>query len=341
MPGCCASGSYVAVFLAARVQYTTRVPTVCPCAVSFLQREDYDHVLVSEPVWNKLVAWYGGGPAIPRRVIVSEQTFQARIEMYPQYCKVRSVGDDGNPQDDEQVIMLGRSLTVAQALTEACAKLNVAPATSRMWAKVEGQDDFGLADPALTMGDVRRAVCMVMWFCAPPTDVRVGVAMHQIAAEDDQTAVLIETQNADGTWKRTVADTTAADDAPGADDPQEGAEPFDAVAWRAGLKVDDRLDAQDSDGKWFESIVREVKTEGGEDLLFIHYRGWEERWNSWTKRSSAKLQPRFTKVKNFRDFRVNDKIECKHARRWFEASVEDVRAARQAAGWCVAEARPC
>ena len=71
-------------------------------------------MLIPQSVWDNLVKWHGGGPAFPRKVVVSEQTFQARVEMYPQYCKVRTVGDDGATMNDEVVIMLGRSLSAEQ-----------------------------------------------------------------------------------------------------------------------------------------------------------------------------------------------------------------------------------
>jgi len=112
-------------------------------------------VLVSKPVWDNLLKWFGGGPAFPRKVIVSNTTFQARIEMYPQYCRVQTVADNGEPANDEVVIMLGRSLSVAQALEECCSKFNVVAASSRIWAKVGGQEEFGLANPSMSMGDVR------------------------------------------------------------------------------------------------------------------------------------------------------------------------------------------
>lgn len=132
----------------------------------------------------------------------------------------------------------------------------------------------------------------------------------------------METQNRAAEWKRDVPAAPAETVEDGG--PEE--EPFDEEAWRAGLKLDDRLDAQDSDRKWFESIVVEVNE--ADDKLKIHFRGWASKWDSWFKRSSVKLQPRFTKVKDFRDFRVNDKIEYKHHRRWFEATVTEVKADR-------------
>lgn len=45
---------------------------------------------VKEPVWKKLVEWYGGGPEFPRSSGFLEGAFDASIDMYPQPCRVRA-----------------------------------------------------------------------------------------------------------------------------------------------------------------------------------------------------------------------------------------------------------
>lgn len=46
------------------------------------------------------------------------------------------------------------------------------------------------------------------------------------------------------------------------------------------IKVGDFVDAQDSSGKWYESVVREVT----EDTIKVHYLGWASKWDSTLKR---------------------------------------------------------
>ena len=58
--------------------------------------------------------------------------------------------------------------------------------------------------------------------------------------------------------------------------------------------------------------------------LRIHFMGWDSKYDMWFLRSSPKLQPLFTKVCNWRDFRVNDKIEMRVSGRWYVVRVVEV-----------------
>jgi ubiquitin carboxyl-terminal hydrolase 8 len=46
------------------------------------------------------------------------------------------------------------------------------------------------------------------------------------------------------------------------------------------VQVGDFVDAQDSTGKWYEAIVRDVS----EDIVTVHYAGWATRWNGKIQR---------------------------------------------------------
>lgn len=46
------------------------------------------------------------------------------------------------------------------------------------------------------------------------------------------------------------------------------------------IQVGDFVDAQDTTGKWYESIVRKVT----EDTVTVHYAGWASRWNTTLRR---------------------------------------------------------
>jgi hypothetical protein len=41
----------------------------------------------------------------------------------------------------------------------------------------------------------------------------------------------------------------------------------------------------------------------------VHYRGWTAKWDEWLPRSSPRLAPRHTRVRNWRDFAVNDQVQ--------------------------------
>lgn len=196
-----------------------------------------------------------------------------------------------------------------------------------------------------------------------PTDaedfvlVNPSQGLDELAANDAVSAFLLETQTAAGKWKRGVASASAGALVPGVvPGPVE-----DVVAWRAGLKVivfagvspacfgthrmlqrpvfqaGDYLDAQDHQLHWFDSRVVEVQPafstadtlpvefrRKAEEALRIHFMGWDSKYDMWFLRSSPKLQPLFTKVRNWRDFRVNDKIEMRVSGRWYVVRVEEV-----------------
>lgn len=79
-------------------------------------------------------------------------------------------------------------------------------------------------------------------------------------------------------------------------------------SWRKWLQVGDPIDAKDCDGKWFEAEIAEIP-DSSMPMLRIHYRGWLHKWNQDVERWSGDLAPYHTNVPNWRDFRVNDRIE--------------------------------
>ena len=51
-------------------------------------QETLDFVLQHESVWEKLLEWYGGGPAIPRKVVPLGLRKKPQVEVYPLKIKV-------------------------------------------------------------------------------------------------------------------------------------------------------------------------------------------------------------------------------------------------------------
>jgi len=132
----------------------------------------------------------------------------------------------------------------------------------------------------------------------------------------------------------------------------------DIPKWRSQLKVGDSCDALDSVNfhwvepsplhserkpsdlvyipKWFESKVVDVRPEGPlgiipgfSDELRVHFHGWSPDFDEWIPRMSKRIQPRFTKVPDWRSqLKANEGIEYKYdpggTMKWFEAVVKKI-----------------
>ncbi len=96
------------------------------------------------------------------------------------------------------------------------------------------------------------------------------------------------------------------------------------IRFSACLQVGDYLDAKDPEGNWYHSRV--VVVNSVERKVKVHYMGWESRWETWLSLDDVDLSiaPLFSKVANWRDFRVNDKVEMKVNGKWHLAAVERV-----------------
>lgn len=46
------------------------------------------------------------------------------------------------------------------------------------------------------------------------------------------------------------------------------------------------MDAQDTAGNWFESVVRKVT----DDTVTVHYAGWASRWDTTLRRRNSGLE---------------------------------------------------
>ncbi|PNH01327.1 hypothetical protein TSOC_012787 [Tetrabaena socialis] len=89
-----------------------------PCLV-----EQLDFVVVSEPAWRRLQGWYGGGPAVARRVVADAAPCAgggggggrwARVALYPLLLEVVFKGSDGKERaaalsiEPERNVLCGR-----------------------------------------------------------------------------------------------------------------------------------------------------------------------------------------------------------------------------------------
>ncbi|KUF75997.1 hypothetical protein AM587_10003692 [Phytophthora nicotianae] len=75
-------------------------------------------------------------------------------------------------------------------------------------------------------------------------------------------------------------------------------------AWRYELRIGQLIDARDTDNVWYESRVVALSS----TLVKLHYRGWTSKWDEWIERTSTRIAPLYTKVRNWRAFKVDDAV---------------------------------
>lgn len=99
--------------------------------------------------------------------------------------------------------------------------------------------------------------------------------------------------------------------------------------WRAELKTDQVVDALDTDSKWYEATIVGIT----DAKVKVHYRGWSSKWDEWLNRSSPRLMPLHSRVRDWRKLRINDELQVgdprpgKKRMRWRDAKVVDTRKA--------------
>ena len=235
--------------------------------------------LVPEKVWKQLSAWYGGGPELARKVVGFGDKKELKVECYPSKFQVVRCDDDGNPidldEDDKSDVNGGNY---------QCLYFN---------------NDA-------TMADILEKTCLA--FNSFRMSSRLWVS---------------QTLDSDN-WRLIGKSETISDLCDGGVEAclmleVKGKEtktfPRDRAVvkstWREDLKEGDMLDAQDhAEQKWYES---KVMTRDG-NVIKLHFLGWETRFdeNFDISTEPARLMPLNTKVKFWRDFRVNDDIEMRN-----------------------------
>eukprot|EP00930_Biecheleria_cincta_P011970 TRINITY_DN11519_c0_g1_i2.p1 TRINITY_DN11519_c0_g1~~TRINITY_DN11519_c0_g1_i2.p1 ORF type:complete len:2103 (+),score=364.03 TRINITY_DN11519_c0_g1_i2:537-6311(+) len=102
--------------------------------------EHLDYELIPEEMWFRLVEWYGGGPALPRKVICMGQDNQSQVELYPPLVLVVVAGKDGQPLPQfSRRFFISRQSTLAETLSMLAEKLLKPPDRSRLWHRSKGE----------------------------------------------------------------------------------------------------------------------------------------------------------------------------------------------------------
>eukprot|EP01113_Clastostelium_recurvatum_P027009 TRINITY_DN3249_c1_g1_i3.p1 TRINITY_DN3249_c1_g1~~TRINITY_DN3249_c1_g1_i3.p1 ORF type:complete len:987 (+),score=255.30 TRINITY_DN3249_c1_g1_i3:114-3074(+) len=104
-------------------------------------QEDYDYAIVPDAVWMQLVLWYGGGPAISRKVIQEGRKGRAtnRLEVYPLRLKAINTKKDGSFNPGSEIeICVSRKATLGGLKSMCLAAMEVENQAARLWNSYGG-----------------------------------------------------------------------------------------------------------------------------------------------------------------------------------------------------------
>jgi len=289
-----------------------------------VERDDY--ALVCAAVWELLEEWYGGGPAFPCRVVQGASSADLGVEVYPLRFDARRVGRDGRAADadpSEPGLVVSRCSALGQARRVLEQTVEGGFEEARVWVRAAAEEDY--AGPS-TAGEP-RPLSEKFWGRGPDSDDE-GEKEWQLLEGDDEAMLggvpAIFACREAPRWGALVE--VRARQTPGGNDEW----PRDLIRekWRRRLKPGDAVDARDSEGRWFDSVVVEVEEPPGTKVK-VHFKGWSSRWDSWIERDDeTSLQPLFARTDDWRRLKEGDSCEIRSENAdkplWYEARVVDV-----------------
>ena len=290
--------------------------------VGLVEHDDY--ALVPAPVWSALEGWYGGGPAYPVRVVQGASSAEVYVEVYPLRFDVRVVERDGRASAADRgarPVLCSRYDRVGGCRDRLFrAGRSGLGDERRIWVRAAAEEDFTGESVA---GEPRELREDRFWGRGGDDDAQ-GEELWQLL-EGDESAMIGGVPAVFGSreaprWGALVEFRSPS--APGGNRlwPRD----VRRERWRARLKAGDVVDARDSEGRWFDSVVVEV--DGSK--VKVHFRGWSSRWDTWVeKEDQSSLQPLFARTEDWRRLRVGDACEVRSedAKKplWYEARVVD------------------
>lgn len=97
--------------------------------ISRTLQEGSDYVLVPQRVWERLIEWYGGGPALPRQLISQgDINKQFNVEVYPLCLKLLDSRDNS-----QSIIRLSKKASLRELYEKVCKLRQVEPEKARIW----------------------------------------------------------------------------------------------------------------------------------------------------------------------------------------------------------------
>lgn len=121
-----------------------------PGSLLVYMRENMDFVIKHEAVWTKLVEIYGGGPAIPRRV-VSTMWNGKSIEIHPLRLQILRSTDMATPH----WALFSKCAKLKELRAEMCKRLGVLPENVRIWDYHNDSKLKILEEPLNTLAEER------------------------------------------------------------------------------------------------------------------------------------------------------------------------------------------
>mmetsp|Transcript_48065 Transcript_48065/g.112321 ORF Transcript_48065/g.112321 Transcript_48065/m.112321 type:complete len:2082 (-) Transcript_48065:260-6505(-) len=230
--------------------------------------EHLDFELIPEEMWHRLVEWYGGGPAIPRKVICMGEDRQAQVELYPTLVLVVVAGESGQPLPQfSRRFFISRQASLAEVLHMLGEKLSRPPDKSRLWHRVGGQQ----------------------WRLVQ----HVGATLEEFLEGKvwDAGAFLLETQKSNGDWPRQEGTQSQALEEAGSGDVLAG-------ELQRQFEVGDRVEAQNGvTNQWTRgTIVDVVHHSQTPSQVKVHYDSTVYRCDEWIPTTSERLAPLGTHI---------------------------------------------
>ena len=259
-------------------------------------QENTDFVFLPSVCYELLARLYGGGPRIERRVVVRGLHEELVIELHPIsliFCYVDESGhivDSGSDAKDggaaeERVRTFSVDTTLRGVVDElrppfAVAKDSGEKLEGRLWKRRE---------TAQTAKPAKREEAKEREDEASET----GAGQPDEEGQQSDSWELVHEREYGNTLEF-LDWTSGAEIAVEFRHPQEPARwcrssaAYQGADWRERLKEGDELDALDTQAKWYESVVKQRR----EHQVYIHFQGWQEKWNEWRDVTSDKLHLR-------------------------------------------------
>ena len=101
--------------------------------------EKKEYMIITEPLWDALYHWYGGGPIISRRVIKAYNK-KLELELYPLLLHICVCNKNGIPEPCDQLLS-SKVQTVERVKKRICQILDYDVHRSRLWVLDNDYDD--------------------------------------------------------------------------------------------------------------------------------------------------------------------------------------------------------
>ena len=102
--------------------------------------EKKEYLIIPENLWNALYHWYGGGPAISRRVIRSCNQ-KLELELYPLLLHICVCSEEGIPEEPCDHLLSSKVQTVERVKKRICQILGFDQTRCRLWVLEDERDN--------------------------------------------------------------------------------------------------------------------------------------------------------------------------------------------------------